>query len=254
MSMDPAGPHARSCGNDEAHAAHEWNRTEPGFRGRYHCPGSIKPGAAVDPAQIDGGWWFELHEHAGHGRHVHSTMAQHPGDWPDREHEGVRRLPREYAIATADRPGYDSTPDTLRHALRVGALMTGLIVDLIRRSSCHDRSKTEEPELSVFNEYTPELATMTYGSPEYKAALAGMGDGLTHHYAVNRHHPEHFENGVNGMTLVDLVEMLADWKAATERHADGDLARSFAIQWGRFEIDAQLAEILQNTAKAYGWL
>jgi hypothetical protein len=57
-----------------------------------------------------------------------------------------------------------------------------------------------------------------------------MGDGLKHHYSHNRHHPEFFgEDGVDGMTLVDLIEMLADWKAATERHDDGDLAKSLEI-------------------------
>jgi hypothetical protein len=54
-----------------------------------------------------------------------------------------------------------------------------------------------------------------------------MGDGLKHHYAHNRHHPEFFgEDGVDGMSLVDVIEMLADWKAATEHHDDGDLAKS----------------------------
>jgi hypothetical protein len=54
--------------------------------------------------------------------------------------------------------------------------------------------------------------------------------GLKHHYAYNRHHQEFFgEDGVDGMTLVDLIEMLPDWKAATERHDDGDLAKSLEI-------------------------
>ena len=43
-------------------------------------------------------------------------------------------------------------------------------------------------------------------------------------------------SGVNDMTLVDLVEMLADWKAATERHDDGDLAKSLEIQRERFGL------------------
>jgi hypothetical protein len=81
-----------------------------------------------------------------------------------------------------------------------------------------------------------------------------MGDGLRHHYDHNRHHPEHFSDGVNGMTLVDLIEMLADWKAATERHADGNLGKSLVIQQSRFNLSAQLADILWNTATDAGWL
>jgi hypothetical protein len=122
------------------------------------------------------------------------------------------------------------------------------------RVTHHDESKLQEPEKSMFDEFTPKLRDSTYGSDEYKGFLAQMGEALQHHYANNRHHPEHFENGVAGMTLVDLVEMLADWKAATERHADGDLGKSLEIQKERFGISDQLSSILHNTAVEAGWL
>lgn len=149
---------------------------------------------------------------------------------------------------------YDSTADTLKHALRVGVLMGQPIAELTERSVRHDHSKTEDPELGIFNEYTPKLRESTYGSDEYQGYLAEMKTGLDHHYAVNRHHPEHFPNGIAGMTLVDLIEMLADWRAATERHADGSLVKSLAIQKDRFGISDQLAEILWNTARHFRWL
>ena len=149
---------------------------------------------------------------------------------------------------------YDSTADTLKHSIRVGTLMTEPIKELTDRSVRHDLSKTEDPELAIFNEYTPKLRITTYGSDEYKAHLAAMGDALAHHYAANRHHPEHFADGINDMTLVDLIEMLADWKAATERHTDGDLRASLKIQQERFGISDQLADVLWNTAVQYGWL
>ena len=148
---------------------------------------------------------------------------------------------------------YDSTADTLKHALRVGELMMQIIAELGERSVSHDRSKTEPPELDVYNEYTPKLEHSTYGSDEYRGFLVGMGEGLAHHYQHNRHHPEHFARGVAGMTLVDLIEMLADWKAATERHANGDLGRSLTVQAERFDISDQLQSILLNTATQFGW-
>jgi hypothetical protein len=149
---------------------------------------------------------------------------------------------------------YDSTAETLKHSLRVGELMGQLIRELLDRSVKHDISKTEDPELAVFNEYTPKLQDTTYGSDEYKGYLAAMKPALDHHYGANRHHPEHFADGINGMTLADLIEMLADWKAATERHADGSLDRSLEIQRERFGISDQLAQILRNTAEAYRWV
>ena len=50
-------------------------------------------------------------------------------------------------------------------------------------------------------------------------------DGIEHHYAVNSHHPEHYEAGIAGMSLFDLIEMLVDWKAASERMRFTMLAR-----------------------------
>lgn len=149
---------------------------------------------------------------------------------------------------------YDSRADTLIHSQRVGELMVQLLAEALQRSTCHDRSKTLPPEVDTFNEFTPKLKDSTYGSDEYKGFLKSMGAGLAHHYESNRHHPEHFADGVNDMTLVDLVEMLADWKAATERHTDGDLAKSLEIQRERFGMSDQLVAILRNTAEHFGWL
>jgi len=149
---------------------------------------------------------------------------------------------------------YDSLEDTLAHGDRVNDLIQELIDDLVGRGETHDASKTHSPEKEVFDDFTPKLKTSTYGSDEYKGFLEAMGEALKHHYKWNRHHPEHFENGIDDMTLVDLIEMLADWKAATERHDDGSLVRSLEIQQERFGISEQLSKILNNTAHYYGWL
>jgi len=53
------------------------------------------------------------------------------------------------------------------------------------------------------------------------------------------------------MNLIDLCEMIADWKAASERQNNGNLIKSIEINAKRFNIDAQLKQILLNTAKLY---
>jgi hypothetical protein len=50
------------------------------------------------------------------------------------------------------------------------------------------------------------------------------------------------------MNLIDLVEMLCDWKAASERHNDGNIKKSIEINTARFGLSWQLAKILENTA------
>lgn len=150
--------------------------------------------------------------------------------------------------------GYDSRPDTYEHIEKVRALLLGCAVNLISRAHRHDASKLEEPELSTFDEYTPKLRATTYGSDEYKDLTHEMGVGLDHHYAVNRHHPEWHRGGIQGMNLLDLTEMLADWKAATLRHDDGDLGRSIELNQQRFRYGDELKRLLLNTARDCGWI
>lgn len=147
---------------------------------------------------------------------------------------------------------YDSGFDTAKHRFMVQLYLNGLIKELINRGEKHDQSKIEDPEKTVFDVYTPKLAEMTYGSDEYIQCLKEMKDtALNHHYANNNHHPEHYANGVNDMDLVDVIEMICDWKAASKRHNDGNIQKSLELNKDRFHIDAQLYSILKNTVDRY---
>jgi hypothetical protein len=68
--------------------------------------------------------------------------------------------------------------ETLKHIRRVRQLLDMCITDLIRRGGCHDDSKMEEAEKSVFEEYTAKLRGCTYGTEEYKGFLAAMKPAL----------------------------------------------------------------------------
>lgn len=149
---------------------------------------------------------------------------------------------------------YDSRPDTYKHIARVRELMLGITINLLMRAHEHDMSKLVDPEVEGFDRMTPRLAQMTYGTDEYKASLDELKPTLDHHYAHNSHHPEHYPDGVSGMDLMDLVEMLCDWKAATERTANGDLAKSIAMNQQRFGYSDELAGIMTNTASRLGML
>lgn len=147
---------------------------------------------------------------------------------------------------------YDSTVDTLKHIKRVNELLVRFAKDLMWRALWHDNSKLGDPEKSLFDEFTPKLAGCVYGSDEYKEFLEGLKVALIHHYEKNSHHPEHYSNGVDGMDLFDVVEMLLDWKAATERTKDGDILKSIDINEKRFNISPQLSQIFRNTITNLG--
>ena len=144
---------------------------------------------------------------------------------------------------------YDSTADTREHIRQVRSLLDLFCSGLEQRGDIHDRSKLRSPEKEVFDRLTPALRGITYGSPEYRETMkrVGIKDAMAHHYAHNSHHPEHYEQGIAGMNLLDLVEMFCDWKAASLRHADGNFAASLQINKERFGISDQLMSILENS-------
>lgn len=148
---------------------------------------------------------------------------------------------------------YDSEVDTLKHIKRVNELLINASVQLLKRAQVHDNSKLGRNEKPLFDIYTPKLKGCTYGSDEYKQYLKDLKVALDHHYKENSHHPEHYENGVNGFDLFDLIEMFFDWKAATERHADGDIHKSIEINKDRFNLSDQVCDIFKNTAKSLNY-
>lgn len=145
---------------------------------------------------------------------------------------------------------YDSRPETYEHIGKVQFWLHSVIEDFLERSRLHDATKLVSPEVEMFDEFTPKLAQMEYGSDEYKAALEAMGPALLHHYENNPHHPEHYKEGIEGMTLMDVIEMVCDWKAASERTDKGDIFSSLDFNAKRFNISPQLQTIIRNTAEA----
>jgi hypothetical protein len=137
--------------------------------------------------------------------------------------------------------------ETLIHKHNVSVLLAGVIANLLQRSVDHDLSKLGEFERESFTKYTPRLASMEYGSDEYRQCLREMQPAIDHHYYHNSHHPEHYAGGINGMSLLDLIEMVLDWKAASWRGKNGDMLKSLEINKERFGISEQLYAVLQNT-------
>jgi hypothetical protein len=155
---------------------------------------------------------------------------------------------------------YDSRPDTHAHIERVRDFLDLVIKNLENRSRAHDASKLVSPELEAFDIATPKLAGLEYGSEEYRQALREIKPAIQHHNEHNDHHPEHYENGIRGMSLMALVEMLCDWRAASERNKQRTdeagnplpFEASLAYSQTRYGYSDELAEILLNTVRELG--
>lgn len=137
--------------------------------------------------------------------------------------------------------------ETLSHIRFVQRLLNRFAVELIRRGEVHDQSKLEPPEVAAFAEYTSKLAGCTYGSDEYEEFRKALGPALNHHYANNTHHPEHYPDRIDGMSLLDVVEMFCDWYAAGKRHNDGNIRNSLRANKPRFNVSDQLERVFENT-------
>lgn len=133
------------------------------------------------------------------------------------------------------------------HVMSVQKCLNSFASDLIERGRVHDISKFSEPELSGFAENVDNVSTIVYESEEYKKKWNEMRTVIDIHHINNRHHPEHWDNGVEEMTLLDILEMISDWNAATVRYKNGDLLKSVEINCEKYKVDGQLKRIILNT-------
>lgn len=139
-----------------------------------------------------------------------------------------------------------------QHIQSVRCFIGFMVGELLERHNAHDRSKMTAEELPAYERHAQAQAEAEYGSDEHAQAMLLVKDALTFHYSRNRHHPEHFPNGVDDMTLIDLCEMLADWMDASRRYNhNGSFKKSMEHNAKRFKLSDQTVRLLENTAR---WL
>jgi len=140
---------------------------------------------------------------------------------------------------------YDSRADTLAHIHAVRNRIETFVTEMLRRARVHDASKFSPEEKPVYDQVFPLLEGVAYASPEWDALVERAAPAITHHHRRNSHHPEHYPEGVAGMDLFDLVEMLCDWMAAAERNPSDGVKLDHNVR--AFGIEPQLACVLANT-------
>jgi len=109
------------------------------------------------------------------------------------------------------------------HQERVASTMRDISNDIEDRGDSHDSSKFSEEEYLGFVELFGADFSMDVRSKEYQDIVTNAKTScIQAHYKNNRHHPEHHAN-VADMTLLDLIEMVCDWKGASKslRHKGG---------------------------------
>ncbi len=143
---------------------------------------------------------------------------------------------------------------TRTHILKVQENISSICSELTNRGLAHDRSKFTEEESDLLSAYYPKLKKSTFMSADYLGFMEYLKPALTLHYQRNRHHPEHFKNGMEDMNLIDILELLCDWYAATKNHNDGNILVSIEVNQKRFGYSDSFKEMLKSTCRYMGWL
>lgn len=132
----------------------------------------------------------------------------------------------------------------LVHKFWVFFYISKICVALMLRAFRHDRSKFSKHEEPYFRKYATRLGKSKYGSKEYEGHKQTIKIALKHHYENNSHHPEFYKDGYAGMSMLDKLEMIADWKAANRRNKDADINKSLDYGQEKFKYtDKEKAEL-----------
>lgn len=125
----------------------------------------------------------------------------------------------------------------------------------------HYKANSHHPEYFPARDAEP-MATVLRGTADARAEQANAAMASEPQAAQLllatakrvRASADELEAPINGMSLFDVLEMLLDWKAATERMKDGgDIRKSVDINRDRFKISPQLENILRNTIEEMKW-
>ena len=153
-----------------------------------------------------------------------------------------------------DPSALETITSILKHKERVSKRLLFLVDELRKRALHHDDSKLVPPELDWLIEMDKE-PRYPYGSVEYFAKMERWKKFFDHHYKNNRHHPDHFAIGIDGMTIADLAEYMVDIISYYDELHPKDAIKTIKGQKERFGLSDQLCQILINTLlEYYSWM
>jgi len=144
--------------------------------------------------------------------------------------------------------------EVLQHQSRVRANIAEMRAKLELRGIRHDMSKLDAEEFDVFASTHEQFKTVNYNTPEYAECVRLAKPAVDAHYAKNSHHTAHYANGFADMSLFDIMEMLADWLAASVRSPDLTFVESLPAAFDRYDIPINMRIVILNTLIELGWI
>ena len=137
----------------------------------------------------------------------------------------------------------------VKHKIYVFWFLLKIAARLVWRGLVHDMSKFGWTEFYLIIPALPPDRAIPFNTPEYQTFLDKAKPAIDHHYAMNTHHPEHYGD-YKKMSMLDLVEMACDWRAASMRKfGGGDFEKSFEQCQTRFGITDETMTFLRTLKK-----
>lgn len=144
--------------------------------------------------------------------------------------------------------------DIIMHISEVQENLADMRLDLEKRGISHDRTKFMAKEFDSFVKTRPKFKKANYGSKEYQECVDIIKPAIDHHYTNNRHHTKFHPNGFADVNLLDILEMLADWKAASRRSPDLSFEDSLPKAFKKYNIPENMQKHILATLKYFRWI
>lgn len=135
----------------------------------------------------------------------------------------------------------------LRHIMTVQGLLRRVARQLLNRADDHDLSKLGPDELGGMIEIDGIADRYGLNSPEYMVAL--LGKAIKLHQSRHTHHPEYHPNGVEDMSIFDLIEMVCDWKTANKLRGHPEWEKSVDMLVKRLSLSPEYVLLINLIAR-----
>lgn len=135
----------------------------------------------------------------------------------------------------------------LSHQVLVRTYLLRLAHQLEERALLHDLSKFSLDEFEGMVSLNSIARGQRLDSPGYKDTL--RSEAIKLHWSRNSHHPEYHKDGIKDMSLLDLIEMVIDWRAASETYKRTSFGESLQIQKERFKMTEEQYRLIQLIAE-----
>lgn len=167
----------------------------------------------------------------------------------------------ESKLHSPEKEGIDACIPKLRHSIYGSQEYFETLKEM--RLDHHYANNSHHPEYfrdrDIIAEDHPELCRLLYRSDFIVDKLKehGTEDDVKDMKKIISFIESEIDNRISNVThmsLFDIMEMLVDHKAASERHITGDMASSLKINKGRFKFSTQLYCIFLNTCVELGFI